>query len=69
MRVSGWALIVVFGGAVLFMFASWIVQTLNGYYVDGESTTALIITVVLGLVAALPIGLGAWLVRRAGHPR
>ncbi len=68
-KIAGWSLIVVFGGGYLAGFVLWVVQTLDGYYVGGESKAALIITIVLGVIVALPVGLGVWLIRRADPPR
>ena len=69
MRVSGWSLIVLFGGGYAVLFAIWVAQTLDGYYVGGESSAALLITIVMGVVAALPVGFGVWLIRRANRDR
>ena len=69
MKVSGWSLIVLFGGGYAVLFAIWVAQTLDGYYVGGESSAALFITIVMGVVAALPVGLGIWLIRRANRDR
>ena len=68
-KVLGWSLIGLFGGGYLVLFAIWVAQTLDGYYEGGESTAALVITIVMGVIAALFVGLGVWLIRRADQSR
>ena len=64
MRLFGWGLIVLFGGGMLYMLSDWVVRSVNGYYVDGESMIALAVMGIVGVLALVPIGIGAWLVRR-----
>jgi hypothetical protein len=67
MKLIGWGLIALSGGSWLYMAIEWVIQTLNGYYVGGESTTALIILGMATVVLLIPFGIGVWMVRRDHH--
>jgi hypothetical protein len=67
MKLFGWALIALSGGLWLYTVIDWVFLTLTGYYVAGESTTALIVVGVVTVVLLIPFGIGVWIVRRDHH--
>lgn len=67
MKLTGWILMVVFGGTWLFFVVQWAYRWLTDYYVDPEQWTALAWLGVYGVAAAIPVGIGVILVYRASR--
>lgn len=63
MRVAGWILIGLFGALVVAMLGQWVWFWVIGEYPDNQMEwTGLAIIGVVSAFAAIPIGIGVWLV-------
>ena len=72
MRIAGWILIGLFGALIIAMLGQWVWLWIIGEFPDNQMEwTALAIIGVVSVFAAIPTGIGIWLVlagrRRKAH--
>lgn len=65
MRLLGWTLILVLGGAWAVLAIGWLVGFVSGGFDSGEGWVSLAVVGVGGAIAALAVGVGALLIYRA----